>query len=134
MSFFKNIQVALDTQLSTLSGGVVVAWENVDYTPTLGTPFIRPTMLIPSSRLATLSSTQYNQGIYRIDVFYPLQVGAGTLLTKLDAIYDHFRSQEKLTSSGTSVYIGAISRSSQATRDESWLTASIDINFRCYDN
>ena len=138
MSYYKKVQNALDTRLAALSGGTPIAWENVEYRPTAGTAYLRPTLLLGTATLFDLSSVsmQENTGIYQIDLFYPVGNGPGAILTKMDAIYDHFKGSTPLSSGGTSVYIKQISRIIPAIRErqDSWYIGSIEIVFRVYDN
>lgn len=134
MSFFQDIHAALDTRLNALTGGTPIAWENTGYTPVKGTAFIRPTLLSAPSSLMDLDDLQLNIGIYQIDLFYPLGTGAGTMLAKADAIYDHFKADLTLVSNSVTVYIKEISRGSPALREESWFTTNIEISFKCYNN
>lgn len=132
MSFFKDIQAALDTRLSLLSGGTPVAWENVEYTPVKGTAYLRPTLLSTPSHLMDLNSLQNNEGIYQIDLFYPTNNGVGDLLTKADQIYDHFKTDLTLVSNSTTVHVKEISRATVSAREEAWFRASIELHYKCY--
>lgn len=134
MSFFQDVHAALDTRLNALAGGTTIAWENTGHVPVKGTEYIRPTLLMAPSSLLDMDDLQMNVGIYQIDLFYPLGVGAGALLTKADAIYDHFKADLTLVSNGVTVYIKEISRTTSARREEAWFMASIEINFKCYNN
>lgn len=131
MGVFSDIQAALDTQLSTTSGLPTVAWENVHFTPTEGTPFVRPTLIAGDSTLNTMSRKQMNVGIYQIDLFYPTSNGPGTLLTMLDNIYDHFKSGAVLTVNTTEVIIRQIGRT-RIDRDGSWSIGSVEVTFHSY--
>lgn len=134
MSFFVDIHAALDTRLDSLVGGVAIVWENTDYTPVKGTPYLRPTLLMSKSSLMDLDNLQMNTGIYQIDLFYPLSNGAGTLLTEMDAIYDHFKGDLTLVSNSVTVNIKQISRTVPAEIEEAWYMASLEIDFKCYNN
>jgi len=134
MSFYKNIQIALDTCLNGAGTGLDIAWENTDYTPTLGTAYLRPTLLMAKSSLMDLDDLQLNQGIYQVDIFYPLDKGAGELLTTLDTIYSAFKTDTTLVSGTTTVYIKEISRTREAIRDEAYYSARLEISFKCYEN
>lgn len=131
---FKNIQIALDTRLSELPGVTPVAWENVQYTPILGRPWIRPTLINGDSSLNCLSDwNQNNPGIYRVDVFYPTGNGTGQLLDKLDSIYTHFKAEPNLDAWGTRVIIKQVSILQRIVEETSWFMGSLNINFACYN-
>ena len=131
MGVFSDIQAALDTRLSTVTGLPAVAWENVHYKPVKGTPFIRPTNIAGDSVLNTVARQQMNTGIYQIDLFYPTSDGPGDLLTMLDTIYDHFKIDNELVANTTKVIVRSIGRT-RVDREEAWATASIEIVYDCY--
>lgn len=134
MSFFQDVQAALDTRLDALTGGTPIAWENVEYTPVRGTAYLRPTTLMAPSSLMDLIDLQMNEGIYQIDVIYPLGNGNGAALAKADAIYDHFKGDITLVSNGVTVNVKQISRRPQVIREDAWLMTSVEVNFKVYDN
>lgn len=131
MGVFSDIQAALDTRLSTVTGLPTVAWENVNFKPTEGTPYVRPNLLAGDSTLSTVAKQQMNVGIYQVDIFYPTSNGPGDLLTMLDTIYDHFKVQNILTVNTTEVIVRQIGRTN-IDRDGSWSVGSIEITYNCY--
>lgn len=134
MSFFTDIHTALDTRLNLLSGGVVIAWENTEFTPVKDVPWLRPTLLMSPSSLMDLVDLQMNEGIYQIDLFYPTDNGVGTILTKADAIYDHFKADLDLVSNDVTVHIKEIGRAGPARREGGWLMVNVEVHFKCYTN
>lgn len=132
---FKDIQIALDTRLSTLPGSTPVAWENTEYKPTKGQEWIRPTLISASSTLSCLDVRgQMNPGIYRVDVFYPVDNGSGNLLEKLDTIREHFQESLSLRSNETIILIRAVSIFQKLIEEKSWFMGSVDVNFTNYDD
>ena len=132
---YKAIQLALDSRLNALPGGLPVAWENVKYTPVLGRPWLRPTLINADSQLICLADgNQNNPGIYRVDAFYPVGNGVGQILDKLDQIYTLFKEQQILISGDTKVSIRNISVLQRIVEETSWLMGSVNINFVSYDN
>lgn len=134
MSYLLQLQTSLDTKLSQISGSFDVAWENMDYNPTKGQGFLRPTLILTESNFAALDGSQENNGIYRVDVFVPLGEGPRQALLKIDEIYDHFKSDLLLLDDINKIYIKTINRSSPALIEEAWYMVSLDINFTCYSN
>jgi hypothetical protein len=134
MADLKLTQAALDTKLSLLSGSTPIAWPNIKFNPSLGTMYLRPTF-IPgkSTRLVVNDTIQYNVGIYQIDVFGEQNKGMSAVLDKLDAISDHFKTEQSLTSGNIKVLIRAINQLPIVTLD-SWIQGSVQINYACYAN
>lgn len=133
MSFFLGVQTALDTQLYTLNNDIDIAWENINYTPIKESPYLRPTVMMSPSSLLNLDVLQLNEGIYQVDLFYPLEQGSGDLSSMADRIYDLFKSQQQIVSNDTTVYIKQISRTTPAIVEDAWFMASVEINFKCYE-
>lgn len=131
---FKEIQLALDNKLNTLPGGLPVAWENVKYTPTLGRPWLRPTLINAESQLVCMSDgNQNNPGVYRIDAFYPANAGSGAVLDKLSQIYTHFKSELTLVNGNTTVWIRNVSILQRIVEETTWFMGSVNINFTSYE-
>lgn len=131
MGTFTNIQAALDTKLSTLSGLPAVCWPNTKYSPTENTTFLRPTLLSNTSELATLNSYHLHKGIYQIDIFVALEKGPAAMLTLQDSIKAHFENGRRLTAGSDIIYIQAISPG-QGIRENAWFMGHVDINYICY--
>ena len=127
---FQDIRIALDARLATLSGLPPVAWPNAQYVPTIGTLFIRPTLLAAETVGGTLESDRHT-GIYRVDVFSPVGVGDGTAIALLDSIGDHFAPMTTFTSGVAGVQIVSCSQSLRGN-DGVWYNLSIDIRYLSY--
>lgn len=134
MSAFRDVHIALDRRLSEKNETLDIAWENIKYTPTKGTAYIRPTVLMSPSNLLDLNKTQYYNGIYQIDIFYPAGEGSGNALEKADELTEHFKEQTEIDSNSTTIYIKHVSRVPQPQFDGPWYIISIEINFECYSN
>lgn len=132
MSYFQNIQRALDTRLNAFPTGYEIAWENTNYSPTEGTGFIRPTTILAGSEFSDLARNQNVTGIYQIDIFAPRGNGLGDLLDTVDMLCDHFRAVNTLSFGTTSkVYIRTISHTTRSYEDD-WVMASVEVSFQCY--
>ena len=134
MGRLSDVQTAFDTKLNSLSSAGFstsnIAWPNYKYKPEVGTAFIRPTLLPGESIHMTLDGSQRDVGIYQIDVFVEPEKGYTALMTLLDDIYDHFDSVD-LTKNSTQIFLGAITRT-PIKREESWMMASIEIQYHSY--
>lgn len=133
MSFFKFVQNAFDSKLSQAGNGIDIAWENFSFKPSINEPWLRPTLLMARSDMSDLDGTQGNSGIYQVDVYFPLQRGVLSLLTKLDEIYDLFKESKTLISQDVQIILRAVSRKSSVI-EESWYKGSIEIAFNFYNS
>lgn len=131
MSVFKDIQLALDTELKRIPLGLDIAWENVAYEPKAGRPWIRPTVLNGRSDFLNLDNMQENPGIYQVDVFFPANKGTGNLLDAVDAIFNHFNALNSVIHGVNKIEVGSVRKKSSMNED-AWFTASVEIVFNCY--
>lgn len=126
----KAIKLALDQRLASM-GSNNIAWENIQFKPTLNLMYLRPTLLNAESNMQTMEGIQRNPGIYQIDVFAPLNKGSRTVLEKMDEIYTHFRQELRLEQDGVTILIRVISQIG-LTSDSSFLQGGVAISFDCY--
>lgn len=132
---FKATEIALNSRLAVLPGGIDIFWEGVEYRPQLTKEHLRPTLLGFNNEVACLSDgKQINEGIYRVDVIFPAGFGTGQLLSMIDTIYDHFKSELRLEVDTTKVWIRTINPQARIITEGAWIMSSIDINFAAYDS
>lgn len=129
---FSNIQNALNTRLSTLTGTPSVAWPNVKFNPQIYTEYLRPTLLPATTTLHQVDGTQKHQGIYQVDIFVPADKGVALATQYADAIITHFKGQT-LTSGTDTIFIQAVGIGS-FIRDEAWYKTYVEIYYLCYSN
>ncbi len=131
MGVFSNIQAALDTKLATLSGLPSVAWDNTKFIPTLGTTFLRPTLLPASSSLFTLNEVRRNPGIYQVDIFTEVEKGPSAGLALADSIKTLFEGARRLTAGADTIFIKQVSLG-KGERQDAWNHTFVEINYECY--
>ncbi len=128
---FKDIKLTLDTKLSALSGDRVIAWENIDFVPSVNVPYIRPFVLSAPTLGASVDGWSMFSGIYQIDIYYPVNKGVASILQCVDDIYNHFKSDPVLSSHGVEVYIRQIS-SPGLTNENGYCRGTVQINYECW--
>jgi len=133
MTIFIDTQLCLDRRLNALGLSQPIAWDNVEFTPVEGTAWVRPTMIAGQSTLLDLSKNQANQGLYQIDIFYPVDTGPNALLSALSDVYKHFKESQTLTYRTATIYLRQISLS-PVIRDGIWYTGSVSVSFTSYSN
>jgi len=90
---FTAVQTALNTQLATVSGvSSMLEVENTKKKTTIGTPFVRATLLPAQTQPATLGQGGYDglNGLYQVDVCYPQDDGTLTAGAMADLIINAF--------------------------------------------
>ena len=135
MSVYTNIQIALDTQLNTITGSPSIAWPNTEFTPTHGTLYLEPILLPIVSELETLNDYQRFAGIYQINVSVPVEKGTSVLNLWIDRVHDLFISDRTLTGGADTIMIQNIQRGpTQRDTDDDveYYRTNIDINFIVY--
>ena len=131
-SYFLDISAALDSKLAEFAAAnsVQVAYENNEYTPTVGTLYLRPTLL-PADTLPIgigFASALDHLGIYQVDVIAPIDNGKGVALAMADLVATAYPRGD-LTYNGVKVRIKSISRST-GTRDSAYYIVSVIINYQ----
>ena len=91
-SIHKDIRAALETHISKVSGLPKIAYENVAFSPTTGTSFIRVRYLPTISRPAVrgLNPQLRYQGVFAVTVFSPEGNGPSTADDYTNKIIDAF--------------------------------------------
>lgn len=138
MSFYDDIRSALETQLSTIVGIPAIAWENVNFTPTTGTPYIQVRNLPTARRPAVrgLNPVQRYQGVFQLLVHYPEGVGPSASEDMVDLILTAFEATIDLsfTNPDTEVIYVTIDYSEQvgAYSNSPWYTTPVNIGYYSY--
>ena len=133
-SIYDNIRVALEVKLSGISGLPEVAWENLSYTPTTGTSFVKP-RLIPTVRepaVRGLNPQIYYQGLFRVDCFVPEGLGPAAADDLADKIIDAFEATTDVSNNGTTVSIRYAERE-QGMPDGSFFMVPVNIGWYIYN-
>lgn len=134
MSVFFDIEVALQNTLDSIVAHPKIQWENdINYRPTIGTRYWRPTNIPTRGELVTTGMLQKHFGIYQVDVFVPMENGISQLMNDLDDIYRTFNNVVSLYEGQTRVDILNIGRG-KAERDNSWYKCYIEIYYMCYSH
>jgi hypothetical protein len=92
MSILNDIRGAFDTRLSTTPGIPAIAHQNVIYTPTTGTPYLKATLIPNMVRPAVrgLNPQKKYDGLYSILICTPEGKGAGAGYDIADLLLDRF--------------------------------------------
>jgi hypothetical protein len=72
-SIYDDIRAALEVKLSNVSGIPAIAYENLSFSPTTGTPFVQPRLIPVSRRPAVrgLNPQQRYEGVFRVFCYVP---------------------------------------------------------------
>jgi hypothetical protein len=95
---YEQITKALETHLAGMSGIPAIARQNVIYSPTTDTAFVRSENIPTLRRRRTLGPTPWQryEGLYRITVCTKEGVGVGENFTLVDQLLTQFDSSTDL--------------------------------------
>lgn len=133
-SIYDDIRAALEVKLNNISGLPDVAWENLNYTPTTGTSFVKP-RLVPTVRepaVRGLNPQIYYQGIFRVDCFVPEGLGPAAADDLADKIIDAFEATTDVTNGSTIVSIRYAERE-QGMPDGAFFMIPVNIGWYIYN-
>lgn len=95
MSSLMKIKTALETRLKAIASLLPTQWENSAFTPPVDSAYqtvhLLPAEPVNPSILGVAGSEMYREmGIMQVTLVYPARGGAGTALSKAEAIRDWF--------------------------------------------
>ena len=113
MSSFDLVQTALEARLLTLTGlpkigtAVQVAWENVPFSPTPGSTWLRANFLPgePARGAIGTGGLSEARGLFQVSVFTAGEAGSGAARRLADVIVSHFKSGTALSSGGLNIMV-----------------------------
>jgi len=99
----RSIRDALEARLAAMSPSVAIAYENVSFTPTAGTPYQRVNLLPanPDNRVHG-SRTYFEIGVFQITLCYPSGTGPADAEERAALVRTQFKR-------GTTVVDGSVS-------------------------
>lgn len=106
-SIYDDIRAALETTLSSVTDVPSVGWENTQFSPTTGQPYIKP-RLLPTRRepaVRGLNPQMFYQGVFRVECYVPEGKGPAAGDDLADKIIEAFEATTTVSYSGTDVSI-----------------------------
>jgi len=106
-SIYSEIRAALEVKLNSIADVPYIVWENVEYSPSTGVPYIKP-RLVPTTREPAVRGTNpqmYYQGLFRIDCYVPQDLGPNAADDLADKLIDAFEATTDVSNGGTIVSI-----------------------------
>ena len=106
-SIYDDIRAALEVKLSTITDVPSIGWENAQFSPTTGQPYLKP-RLMPTRREPAVRGTNpqmYYQGIFRIECYVPEGAGPSAGDDLADKIMEAFEATTDVSQGSTIVSI-----------------------------
>lgn len=139
----KGMKAFNDANLITFNyNGVVVynnavmdvAWENTRYEPTIGRPYQEIFLLSGDTKQTAqgASGTNFDVGVYQIDLHYPRDEGAGDLIGRADLIRQYFQRSRLLQNNGVKINVEQTPSLSPPRTGPQWYTRSVSVPYFLY--
>lgn len=134
MAVYDDIRAALEVHLANTPGIPQIAWENVKFEPTTGTPYVKTRLLHTSRRPAVrgLNPQMRYQGTFQVFVCYPEGSGPSDVQNMANTIIDRFNTGDDLTSNGVAVTIewsGIVG----SYNDGPWFITPVNVHWFSYN-
>lgn len=124
-----SIRAALETAVNGISPALSTAWENVPFEPVQGTPYQAVYLLLATPENIEFGDVFRQIGILQISLFYPLETGSSSAMTRAELIRSTFKRGNSYSSGGVSVIISRTPDIKPAMRDGDRYHLIIDIPF-----
>lgn len=128
-----DVSALLETALNNLNLGYSISWDNVDFTPTQGQPFLVPKLLPSIGTAAGLGYNAQNRhdGTFQVNVYTPTRQGHGQALTIADQIAGGLKRGTALSQNNTNVRITAVYRGPAVSQDQ-WFAIPVSFTYYAY--
>jgi hypothetical protein len=106
-SIYDDIRAALEVKLSTVTDIPSIGWENAQFSPTTGQPYVKP-RLMPTRREPAVrgpNPQMYYQGLFRIECYVPEGAGPSAGDDLADKIMEAFEATTDVSQGSTIVSI-----------------------------
>ena len=142
-SVLEKIRKGLDSRLKATTeipsvGGVKqIAWENLRFIPTEGTPWVRPTLSQLEAPMDSLGINNFlkRSGLYLINVFSPKFQPTNVIENIAGGIEQRFRGGTKITQDDITITIlkGHV-HNQILIGEEAWINLPLVVEWYCYEN
>ncbi len=133
MSALGAIQAALESRLSTMTGVLPIVFENTQFTPTSGVPYIAA-QFIPTLRRAVVMGPDPQKrytGMFIMDVCYPELKGSGEARNFADLLMERFDAASRIQGVDVIVTI-EYSEREQGFKRPPFYCIPVRVGWRCY--
>lgn len=133
-----RIREALESRLNTWaaaqSPAVPVAWQNKDYTPTIGVRYVRAYLLSGDAQ-NPIFGAQHRRlvGLMQVDVVAPTGTGMAASEALAESLCAQFKRGTTLTQDGLTVVMDASPSIGPTLIEEGWVVLPVSIRYRADD-
>ena len=105
----KNVRLAFEKKLIAMPSGLgasKTAFENVTFTPTVGTAYQRSALAPTTPENPTLGDGYFREvGFYQVVLSYPKGTGVGNITTMAELVQDYFKRGTTLVEGSDKIII-----------------------------
>lgn len=127
-----TVRIALETALAAMSPALGTAWDNADYTPTVGTPYQQAHLMPAEPANPETGGLVREQGILSVRLMYPLGAGPGTAETRAELIRSTFYRGASFTSGGVTTVIERTPEIAPGRAEDDRWVVPVRIRFYAY--
>lgn len=124
-----DIRAALETALNNMTPALSTAWENVEFTPTNGTPYQRAYLIFGEPNNQEYGEHYQEMGLLQIDLCYPMLSGPAATDARFELIRATFKRGTSFTKNSTIVTINRTPHISPAYTDGDRFIRPVKIRF-----
>jgi hypothetical protein len=92
------IRSTLESALDGMTPALATAWQNVPFTPVVGTPYQRASLLLAEPDNQEFGASFQEQGFLQVDLCYPQSVGSNAVEARAELLRTTFKRGTSLGS------------------------------------
>jgi hypothetical protein len=123
------IRATLETALDGMTPAIQTAWQNAPFTPVVGTPYQRVSLLLAEPDNQEKGAGFQEQGFLQVDLCYPQSVGANTAEARAELLRTTFK---RGTSLANGILISHTPEIKPAYNDGDRFVIPVRIRFHTY--
>lgn len=117
----------LETRLNTMNPSLPTAWQNIPFTPVIGTPYQRVAILPVAPDNSVMGQHFYfEQVIFQVVLCYPENAGSSAAMTRAEAIRTWFKRGTTMVGAFT-VIVKDTPAIAPAMSDAGWYMVPVSI-------
>jgi hypothetical protein len=122
------IRSTLESALDGMTPPLATAWQNVPFTPVVGTPYQRASLLLAEPDNREFGSGFQEQGFLQVDLCYPQSVGANAAEARAELLRTTFKRGTSLAN----ILISHTPEVKPAYNDQDRFIIPVRIRFNTY--
>ena len=126
------IRAALETALDGISPAIQTAWENVDFEPTVGTPYQSVHLLTATPDNREIGPGYTEQGFLHVNLFYPIGNGPADAQARAALIRAAFPFRSTFAAGSETVLINATPEVGPARIEDDRYLLPVRIRFEAH--